>query len=110
MDWILLNDRNQLSLIDEASKNKKILIFKHSTRCSISDAALGRLERNWKNEHGANLDAYFLDLLKYRDISNAIAEHYDVLHQSPQALIIQNGKCIFSQTHSAIRIDELIEA
>ncbi len=108
MNWIQLNDLEQLKLIDSASINKKVLIFKHSTRCSISDSALGRLERNWKVEFEKDIDCYFLDLIRYRDLSNTVAKHYNIQHESPQALIIKNGKCEFSQTHSQIRIDDLM--
>jgi len=110
MNWQTLSAIDQLHQIDELSKTKNILIFKHSTRCSISDAALNRVERNWKAEDETSLMPFYLDLLKRRDVSNAIAQHYQIEHQSPQALIIKNGKCIFSQTHSAIRLEELLKA
>jgi bacillithiol system protein YtxJ len=110
MNWQTLSAIDQLHQIDELSKTKNILIFKHSTRCSISDAALNRVERNWKAEDETSLMPFYLDLLKHRDVSNAIAQHYQIEHQSPQALIIKNGKCIFSQTHSAIRLEELLKA
>jgi bacillithiol system protein YtxJ len=109
MNWKILNNIEQLSEIDKASEQQNILIFKHSTRCSISDAALNRVERNWKTENELVLIPYYLDLLQHRDISNAIEQRYQVIHQSPQALIIKNGKCIFSQTHSAIRLEELLQ-
>ncbi len=110
MNWKNLTSSDQLAVIDAASQTQAVLIFKHSTRCSISTAALGRLERNWQNEHKEQLEIYYLDLLQHRDVSNAIAEHYSVEHQSPQALIIRNGKCVFSQTHSGIRLEELLMA
>lgn len=110
MDWLELTNINQLIQIDDLSEKNKVLIFKHSTRCSISDAALGRIERNWKDELSEVISVFYLDLIKYREVSNAIEKHYGVIHQSPQALIIKNGKCIFSQTHSSIRLEELLEA
>lgn len=45
---------------------------------------------------------YLLDLLTYRDISNQIAETYGVEHESPQVLVIQNGKSIFNRSHFEI--------
>lgn len=110
MNWKSITDIKQLELIDEQSFTKKVLIFKHSTRCSISSASLNRIERNWKEEYSDKLDVYYLDMLQYRDISNAIAAHYQIIHQSPQALIISNGKCIFSQTHSEINLNDLLSA
>jgi bacillithiol system protein YtxJ len=108
MDWQKLTDIKQLATIDEESKVIKVLIFKHSTRCGISAASLARIERTWKNEYGAGLKPYYLDLLSYRNISEAISKHYGIAHQSPQALIISNGKCFFEQTHNGIRLEEIL--
>lgn len=109
MNWTPLTNANQLAQIDELSKSNKVLIFKHSTRCSISSSAKARLERNWKEEDGDNLICYYLDLIQYRELSNLIALQYKIEHESPQALIIGNGKCIFSQTHSSIYLNNLLE-
>jgi len=108
MNWKQLTDLIQIESIDEQSITKSVLIFKHSTRCSISSAALNRIERNWKEEYNDNLDVYYLDLLQYRGLSNFIAEHYKIIHQSPQALIIKGGKCVFYQTHSEINLNDLL--
>ena len=110
MNWHYLTDITQLDKIDEESKNGKILILKHSTRCSISNIALNRLERDWKEEHSEKLKPYYLDLLNYREISNAVAARYGVIHESPQILLISNGKYIFCQTHSDIRLAEILNA
>jgi bacillithiol system protein YtxJ len=110
MNWNELTDLAQLEQIDQESKSSKILVLKHSTRCSISNTALNRLERNWKNEDAGIVKPYYLDLLSYRAISNAIAERYNIEHQSPQVLVISNGKCIFSQTHSEIHLGEILSS
>lgn len=102
MDWNSLEDLKQLELIDEASAFTPVLIFKHSTRCSISSTALNRLERNWKPEDSRKIHPYYLDLLNYRSISNAVAERYGVEHESPQVIVIENGRAIFHASHTAI--------
>lgn len=108
MNWRELKELEQLDQIDEESIGKFVLILKHSTRCSISDAALSRFERDWKEEFDSQMTPYYLDLLAHRDISNAIATRYGIEHQSPQVLLIRNGKCTYSETHSGIRIPEII--
>ncbi|GAB4331012.1 MAG: bacillithiol system redox-active protein YtxJ [Flammeovirgaceae bacterium] len=107
MNWTELTTKNELEHLKKESTNHKILIFKHSTRCSISAMALDRLERNWKNDEMKNIKPYYLDLLSYRDVSNQIAADFQVTHESPQVLIIENGKCIHHSSHSAISYDEL---
>ena len=106
MNWIILNDYNQLQQLVESSHEKPQVIFKHSTRCSISIMAKNRLERV---EFPEQIQFHYLDLLQYRDISNKIAEQFGVYHQSPQILLIKNGECIFEETHSAISMDEIVE-
>ncbi len=106
MDWIALTEKEQLADIKELSKNKPQLIFKHSTRCSISGVAKNRLEKSTPTQ---DIDFYFLDLIKNRDISNKIAEEFSVFHESPQVLLIKNGECVYDESHSGITMDEIKE-
>jgi monothiol bacilliredoxin len=109
MNWNNLTDMSQLDTIDEESKTQKVMILKHSTRCSISSAALGRIERKWKEGDASSVKPYYLDLIAHRDISNAIEARYNVYHESPQVLVISNGKSIFSQTHMGIDLNEIMD-
>lgn len=108
MNWNQLSDLQTLDHIDELSQKQPVIIFKHSTRCAISASALNRIERNYTDNSGAGFTWYFLDLLRHRDISNAIAEKYGIEHESPQVLIIRNGQCVYHASHSDIRYEEVI--
>jgi bacillithiol system protein YtxJ len=99
MNWITLKSPDQLEALRAESKNLPVIIFKHSTRCSISQTALNRLERNWKEEEMALVKPYYLDLLSYREISNSIADLFEVEHESPQVLVLKNGKAVFHKSH-----------
>ncbi len=107
MNWNKITSLSELGDINIESNNIKVLLFKHSTRCSISSAALNRIESNWKELDSQKIKPYYLDLLQHRDVSNQIAKMYQIEHQSPQLLLIENGKCIYSETHNGIRYDEL---
>lgn len=109
MNWNYLEHPDQLNQLINESTEKTILIFKHSTRCNISRATLDRLERNWKDSEVPNVKPYFLDLLSHRSISNAIADEFQVEHQSPQVLIIRNGKSVYDNSHYGIAFDEISE-
>ena len=109
MNWIELKSQEQLDRIREESKTQPVLIFKHSTRCSISSTALSRLNRTWKTEE-TPIKTYYLDLISYRGISNQVVENFDVEHQSPQVLVLQNGKTVLVQSHLAINFDEIKKA
>jgi bacillithiol system protein YtxJ len=99
--WIHLNELAQLEDIITLSYKQNIVIFKHSTRCSISIMGLKSFERNFdfKNK---NYQSYFLDLLSYRNISNEISNKFNVIHQSPQVLVIVNGLCNIHASHESI--------
>ena len=99
MNWIKLESEGQLADLQEKSRNNPVLIFKHSTRCSVSRAALDRLERNWSPEGLNEVQPYFLDLITHRAISNRIAEDFHVAHESPQVLIIRNGQSVYDRSH-----------
>ena len=102
MDWINLNSVKQLSEIDAKSNDKTQIIFKHSTRCSVSLFAKRILKNQYSEEIKKNADVYYLDLIAFREVSNYIANHYSVVHESPQILIINNGKCTFNASHSEV--------
>jgi len=100
INWLQLTDISQLDEIEDASNSKLVVIFKHSTRCSISRMALRQFENEF--EANENVLSYYLDLLNHRDISNEIASKFSVVHQSPQLLIISKEKCIYNASHSDI--------
>lgn len=106
MNWIELNNQQQLSEIKELSRTRPQVIFKHSTRCSISTVVKNRLE---KNEQPGSVDFYFLDLIRFRSVSDKIAEEFAVYHESPQVLLIKNAECVYEESHNGIDMDGIID-
>lgn len=107
MNWKVLEHIDQIDQIKEASHHKLQLIFKHSTRCIISKMAL----KNFESDFLLNdvIDAYYLDLITYRDISNKIAEGFGITHQSPQILLIKDGVVVYNESHEGIDANVLKE-
>lgn len=106
MNWIALEDINQLEKIKTSSTPS--IIFKHSTRCPVS----GMAKRNFQLEAPLlpeRVDVYYLDLIKYRDISNHIAEHWNIRHESPQVLLIKDGQCVYTASHSDIEMADVVK-
>jgi bacillithiol system protein YtxJ len=107
-EWHQIASMDDLDEAELESHNRTIAIFKHSVSCGASAHAKHRME------DGFDLDPercrlYYLDLLSYRDISTEIARRYDVQHQSPQMIVIQNGKPVFDASHHAVSLDTLKE-
>ncbi len=107
MKWKSLNDSGQLEEIVAESKTKPVLIYKHSTRCNISRAALDRLERKWDSSAVGDVQPYLLDLLAYRTISGQIADIFEVEHESPQILLISEGKAVLDLSHFDIDFERI---
>jgi len=100
LPWIPLNSVNQLKAIEDKSKTKTQLVFKHSTRCGISRMVMNQFIELYDLE--TNADLYYLDLLSYRDVSNETGYKFQVMHQSPQLLVIKNGVVVAHASHGGI--------
>ena len=106
MSWNILTSELQLLQLIEQSEVKPQVIFKHSTRCAISSMAKNRLERKALPD---GIDFYYLDLIANRPLSQKIAAVFNVEHESPQVLLIKGGRCVYTESHTGISMDELVE-
>ncbi|WAC02099.1 bacillithiol system redox-active protein YtxJ [Lacinutrix neustonica] len=100
LPWIALNQEIQLNDIEEKSKTKTQVIFKHSTRCGISRMVMNQFVTSY--DTALDIDLYYLDLLNYRTVSNEVGYKFQVMHQSPQLIIIKNGVVVSHASHDAI--------
>ena len=106
MNWTSLESAEQINAIK--GQTGYSLIFKHSTRCSISMMAKRRFEMDM-DKLPADMPLYFLDLIKHRDLSAQVAQDFQVHHESPQMLVIKDGDCILDQSHGDISVEEAME-
>jgi len=98
MHWTTIHTREELQNVLGQSRETPVLLFKHSTRCAISSMAFDRLDRYWDDDEMKQTNAYLVDVVHDRPLSNWIAEHFGIRHESPQILLIRNGKVIFHDT------------
>lgn len=104
--WKKIETQKDLDLAVEKSYQQKVLIFKHSTRCFISKTVLKSFERQMEKSEKEQ-SYYFLDLIAHRDISNEIESRFDITHQSPQLIALENGKAIYNASHQNIDLDKI---
>ncbi|MCK7556644.1 bacillithiol system redox-active protein YtxJ [Chitinophaga sedimenti] len=104
MNWMDLSQEEQLSKIQSDSFLRPVVIFKHSTRCSISSMAKSRLERATPPQ---GMDFYYLDLIRFRSLSDRIAGLFNVRHESPQVLVVKDGKCVYDESHMGISMEQI---
>ncbi len=107
--WKNLEQISQWDEILRASEARPALIFKHSTRCSISRMALDRINRSWPPGTEQVISAWYLDLLNFREISNRIAGDTGIEHQSPQLLLISQNRCIKAGSHHEVRLEDFLK-
>ncbi len=106
VNWIPLKSLEQIELIKKKSKTKPVAIFKHSTRCGISRSVIKSFDSSFSENLTDKIDVYYLDLLNHRDLSSEVGYAFQVLHQSPQLLLISKGKAVLHASHYDIaRVD-----
>jgi len=107
--WIDLNSMEQLDEMENISEEKTVAVLKHSTTCGISRMVLKMFESDYDLDDNEPINLYFLDLKAHRDISNAIAERFNVRHESPQLIVLKNREVVHHSSHQAISADKLKE-
>lgn len=107
LSWNHINSVEDLNFAISNSNEKAVLLFKHSTRCSISTMAKSRIEDKWAND--IKIQPYYIDLIAFRDVSNEIAERFNVIHQSPQVILITNESCLGSFSHNEISLESILK-
>ncbi|HNE93718.1 MAG TPA: bacillithiol system redox-active protein YtxJ [Chitinophagaceae bacterium] len=105
MQFFSLNSTTALEALRQNSFQQTQIIFKHSTRCSISKMVFNRFS-NVTNF--ANGKYHLLLVIEDRALSNTIADDFNIKHESPQILVIKNGICIYNESHTAINMEDII--
>ena len=104
--WRKLESEKDLETAVQKSFQSKVLIFKHSTRCFISKTVLKSFEKQIETLD-KNYTFYFLDLLENRALSNEIEMRFDVVHQSQQLIVLENGKATHNASHQSIDLEKV---
>lgn len=99
--WIALEDPDQLEELGKKEGPLHRVVFKHSTRCGLSSMMLRRFESTWAGQE-TDTAFYLLDLIAHRELSDALANRFDLRHQSPQVLLIRQGALVASASHGDI--------
>lgn len=105
IEWTPLTSLEDLDELNKDSYEQPALIFKHSTRCSISSMMLNKFEKAYKEK--ASFKIFYLDLIENRAVSNQIVTKYGIAHQSPQTILIYEGNAVCEASHTAINYQEI---
>ncbi len=111
-DSLVVTEWNDLTNLDELDKLIKeselitVIVFKHSTRCDMSSAMLKRFEQDY-NLNADSAKPYFLDVIANREVSNEIALRFEVIHQSPQIIVIKKGRAVYFASHGDSKFEDI---
>ncbi|MFJ8064676.1 bacillithiol system redox-active protein YtxJ [Psychrobacillus sp. NPDC096426] len=89
----------------ERSKEKAVLVFKHSTTCPVSAHAYGEF-----TSFESPLETYLVKVIENRSVSNEIENDLGIRHESPQAFLVSNGEAFWNASHWKITKKELAKA
>lgn len=106
LPWLDVTELSQLKAIKEKSETKTQIIFKHSIRCGISRMVMNQFVKDFNFENG-EVDLYYIDVINHRDVSNAVANIFDLVHESPQLLVVKNGLVVAHESHGSINSMDL---
>lgn len=105
-NWNPITTTQDVLTIIENSVEKPQIIFKDSVTCGISAYAKERLVSG-NDLLIAKADFNYLDLLSYRSVSNFIADELNVIHQSPQIIVLKNKEVVYRVSHHSIKPEEI---
>jgi bacillithiol system protein YtxJ len=108
-DWKIITEKSHLVEIENESYNKPVVIFKNSSRCGISQSMLMNFQEEMQQTNSGDISFYLLDIVKNRDISSIIAQQFNLNHESPQLLVIENGECNYYKNHWNISFSDLVK-
>jgi bacillithiol system protein YtxJ len=106
MNWKFLESEQDWKDALALSGKKPVAIFKHSTRCSVSFMAKKNLEQSWEYSE-EEVEPLFLDLIRYRALSDQVANDTGVRHESPQLILLKDGEAIMDSSHYSIDADAI---
>ena len=95
-----LESTERLAELFESSNEKPVVLFKHSVTCPISADVYNEVSN-------ADAEINLVVVQSARNISNAIAERTGIRHQSPQALVLKNGKAVYHASHYDVTAEEI---
>ncbi len=108
-DWEKLTSEEQIPSVLQTSHATPVVLFKHSIRCGTSAMVKWMLEKDWDFEED-ELRFYYLDLIRNRLVSDAVADTLGVIHQSPQIIVLSKSKVVFHTSHHMISIQGIRSA
>ena len=105
----LLSELHELEAAIAESQHRPVLLFKHSRYCGVSCEALDELHAHIERSAGQTLYK-MITVQTHRPLSDEAAKRLGIRHETPQALLLKDGKVIWNASHFRITASELDRA
>ena len=101
--FVKVTDTKSLDELADRSKERPVVIFKHSLTCPISAAAYDQMAE-------FDGEVALVEVQRARDLSGEIENRLGVTHESPQVIILRNGQVAWNASHFKITAGAVAEA
>jgi len=108
-DLTHLRHPDELDSLLAESERRPLLLFKHSYSCGVSLEALDELVEHL-NESSLDARYAMVTVQTHRDVSNAVSARLGVRHHTPQAILVRDGRAVWSASHFRVNADEIRKA
>lgn len=105
--WHLPDRPEEVDALVAASSRRPQMIFKYSDRCHVSYRARMRLEASLE-EIAKRADPHLVDVIRSRGVALHVTATLGVPHASPQVILIEGGRAIWTASHGGIRLSEIL--
>ena len=102
-----LSDDEMLEAAIVESRERPVLLFKHSRTCGISCEALDELRSHVESEEAARVAYKLITVQSHRQVSDAVAQRLGIRHETPQAILLRDGRPVWNASHFRITAREL---
>ena len=102
-NFFRIDDQATLENLISDSTQKPVIVFKHSTACSISSRAYREME---KLEGQVNI----LEVQSAREVSRELANRTGIRHETPQVIVLRDGKAVWNASHFDVKAADVMKA
>ena len=109
-DLTPLHDVQSLDAAIAESRERPVLLFKHSRFCGVSCEALDELHAHIESRTGHAVSYKMITVQTHRPVSDAAVQRLGLRHETPQAILLRDGKVVWNASHFRITATQLDQA
>lgn len=105
-----IHDVASLDAAIAESRERPVLLFKHSRHCGTSFEALDELQAHIDGARPGSAAYKVITVQTHRPVSDAVSQRFGIRHETPQAILLRDGKVIWNASHFRITASQIEQA